>query len=337
MSLLFSDEELAAMAARYAQRQVKQSPPTPPPGFKYVPRTQAQWQKRIDQTWQSNRTFRPPKPAMPPPPSTPPPAPSAPEFAYQQRTPQQWERRIDQDPWSNRTFRPRPSVANFEPLKESKSKSKLPAITGSTPCVCGHCRDSHEYPLPAHPPLPASLSTRCVVNTGCECPAFCPTDRKPTIPRAPVGPYTPCAKCGHARNQHCTKHKPGKVNRLKLGELAFRILQKADGTSYGCRHYDPANRSCQCNSTGCSAARDGKNFCECEKFVNPSLTPKTRVPRGETRAKKPASVMPGVATTNGTPETVLAGGPVKPRRSRKKKTAFVTDAPELFPPASANP
>jgi hypothetical protein len=265
---------------------------------------------------------------------TPPPPTLPPGFVYQPRTAEQWQKRIDQNPWSNRTFRPRPSGTNFEPLKESKSKSRLPAITGSTPCVCGHCRDSHEYPLPAHPPLPATLSTRCVVNTGCECPAFCPTDRKPTIPRAPVGPYTPCKSCGHGRNQHCTKHKPGAVARLKSpSDVAYKILRKPDGTSYGCKHFSLTDSACQCNSTGCSATPDGQNFCECEKFVNPWLVRKTRGAGGKSRNRKPVAASPAVAVTCGTSETA----PAKPRRSRKKKTAFVTGTGEMFPPASVNP
>jgi hypothetical protein len=293
MTYLFTDAELAAMAERIRQRQVKQQAPTPPPptlppGFTYKPRTPEQWEKRINQSWQSNRSFR-----------------------------------------------PRRGVANFEPLKESKSKSRLPAITGSTPCVCGHCRDSHEYPLPAHPPLPATLSTRCVVNTGCECPAFCPTDRKPTIPRAPVGPYTPCKSCGHGRNQHCTKHKPGAVARLKSpSDVAYKILRKPDGTSYGCKHFSLTDSACQCNSTGCSATPDGQNFCGCEKFVNSSLTPKKRVVTQKSRATVSQDASPAVAVTFGTSETV----PAKPRKSRKKKTtAFVAGTGEMFPPASVNP
>ncbi len=258
-------------------------------------------------------------------------------FVYHERSPEVWHRRAHQSR-ENFVLEPKPATPRVEPLKESKSKSKLPAITGSTRCVCGHCRDSHEYPLPAHPPLLASLSTRCVVNTGCECPAFCPTDRKPTIPRAPVGLYTPCAKCGHGRGWHCTKHKPGAVARLKSpSEVAYKILSKLDGTHYPCKHLLPNDPACQCTSSSCSYAV-GNEYCECEKFVNSSLTPRKRVATNKRAPRKVSAVSPEVAATVGTPESILAGEPDKPRKSRQKKTALVTGQ-ELFSPgeASVNP
>src|SRR5208337_4998472 len=168
----------------------------------------------------------------------------------------------------------------------------------------------------------------------CTCQHFRVTETDtPKLTRARVGPYDRCANpaCGHWKTDHCTKAKPGKAGRLKPGELAYHILSKADGTgSYPCKHFSLTDAACQCDSTSCSATADGVNFCECEKFVNPWLTPKTKATaRKRGPSRKPAAVSLAVGMTDSTPETALAGEPVKPRKSRKKKSAFVTGTTEL--------
>jgi hypothetical protein len=288
---LIPPAELAAAQRRYEQAQAAKAAPLPPvppppapasaPGFTYKPRTQEQWQKRIDQSWQSNRTFRPkPEPV----------------------TPIIEDREIEDGD-----------------SDDDSGESPKAKVSSTTPCVCGHPRKDHHTTPESHDTVDghafycvtahcAVFSYRDGISAPCDCQYFrvAETDAlKFTKPR--VGPYDLCAGCGHFKISHCTKAKPGKVNRLKPGELAYRILQ-ADGMSYGCRHFDLANPSCQCDSTGCSATPDGKNFCDCEKFVNPWLRPNKRVA-------------------------------AKPRKKRTQKSAFVTGAPELFPPgeASTNP
>src|SRR5208282_938730 len=66
MTYIISDAELAAARARYAQCQVKQQAPTPPPttlspGFVYQPRTELQWSNRAHQAETSfaPREFKP--------------------------------------------------------------------------------------------------------------------------------------------------------------------------------------------------------------------------------------------------------------------------------------
>ena len=291
------------MAARYAQRQVKQSPPTPPPatpppGFKYVPRTQAQWQKRIDQTWQSNRTFRPPKPVAP-------------------------------------VVEPDPEIGDAEPEDGDDFETPKSKVSSTTPCVCGHPRKDHHTTPESHV-ADGDCAYYCVtshcgvfsyrdgVSAPCDCQHFRANETDaPKFTKPRVGPYDLCANCGHFKTSHCTKAKPGKAGRLKPGEMAYRILQKDDGGSYGCRHFDLANPNCQCDSTGCSATADGVNFCECKKFVNPWLTPKKRVASGKSHNRKPVAAALVVAVTDSTSETVLGDAPAKVRKPRKKKTSFV--------------
>lgn len=192
-------------------------------------------------------------------------------------------------------FEYKPVAPNAEPDPEIEEvdgddgeapKSK---VSSTTPCVCGHPRKDHHttpeshgsdnafYCITAHC---AVFSYRDGISAPCDCGHFRTNETDaPKFTRPCVGPYDLCGNpaCGHFKISHCTASKPGKVNRLEPGEMAYRILQKDDGGSYGCRHFDPANPSCQCNSTGCSATVDGKNFCDCEKFVNPWLVRKTRV------------------------------------------------------------
>ncbi len=250
--------------------------------FEYKPRTVEQWQKRIDQSWQSNRTFRPrPEPLRP---------------------------RVESDP----------EIGDAEPEDGDDSETPKSKVSSTTPCLCGHPRKDHHttpeshgsdhafYCITAHC---AVFSYRDGVSAPCDCGHFRTNETDaPKFTKPRVGPHDLCAGCGHFKISHCTKTKPGKADRLKPGEMTYRILQKADGTSYGCRHFDLENPKCQCDSTGCSATPDGKKFCECLAFQNPWLVRKTRVA-------------------------------AKPRKKRTQKNAFVTGAPELFPrgETSANP
>jgi hypothetical protein len=284
MSLLFSDEELAAMAVRYAQRQVKQSPPTPPPptlppGFVYAPRSQAQWHRRAHQS-RENFLLEP------------------------------------------------------EPLKPTRAKAK--ALVENSPCTCGHPYGNHDRSHPSYPPLKETfaagdcslITTPCRVNTGCDCWNFvdAETGKAAKLKRPQVLPHVLCKKCGHAREDHCTSHKATKIR--KPGEWEGF---KRDGLAAACQHTTMAVWY-RCNSTSCAAAV-GEEFCPCVKFVSPLTLPKVTPASRKKRATVCQGASPEVAATNSITEPV----PAKPRRTRKKKTAFVTDAPELFPPASANP
>lgn len=277
------------------------------------------------------------KAAMPPPPSTPPPAPSAPEFAYRARPAYLWNRRahqsrenfcLEQEPLMPVTEDPEIEDGDVDDSPGEIPKSK---VSSTTLCVCNHPKKDHHctpephvadgdcayYCVTSHCDV---FSYRNGVSAPCDCQYFrvSETDAlKFTKPR--VGPHDLCAACGHFKISHCIKAKPGKVHRLKPGELAYRILQKDDGGSYGCRHFDLENPNCQCDSTGCSATPDGKNFCDCPALKNPWLVRKARVASGKPRNKKPAGASPEVAATPSTSESALASESVKPPRTRKRK------------------
>ncbi len=299
MTYLFSDEQLAAMDARYAQRQVKQQAPTPPPpirppGFIYKPRTVEQWQRRIDQSWQSNRSFRP---------------------------------------------KPTPVTPTVEPDPEiSEKRPKAKAVTENTPCTCGHVHGVHDTARPSYPALKevfasgdcSVITTPCKVNTGCACWNFvdAETGKAAKLKRPAVLPHVLCKKCGHARQDHCTAH------RTKIQKPGEWLGFKRDGQAAPCQHTTSAVYY-RCNNTSCAAAV-GDEFCPCARFVSPLTLPKVTKaaskPR-KSRATVSQAASPEVAVTCGTSESVLAGAPVKLRRIRKKKTAFVTGTGEMFPPA----
>jgi hypothetical protein len=262
-------------------------------------------------------------------------------FEYKPRTVEQWQKRIDQNPWSNRTFRPRPEpvapiiedpeIEDAGPEDGDDSETPKAKVSSTTPCLCGHPRKDHHttpeshdsdnayYCITAHCDV---FSYRDGVSAPCDCQYFrvAETDA-PKFTKPRVGPYDLCATCGHFKNAHCSKKKPGAVARLEPGEMAYRMMRKADGTAYGCKHFSLTDPLCQCDSTSCSATDDGKEFCRCEKFVNPWIVQKTRV-------RKATVASPVVSATYGTSGTV----PAKPRRSRKRKTAFVTGTREMLPP-----
>jgi hypothetical protein len=246
------------------------------------------------------------------------------------------------------TVEDHPEIEDAQPEDSNDSETPKAKVSSTTPCVCGHPRKDHHTTPESHDsdhafycilPHCAVFAYRDGVSAPCDCVHFRVNETDaPKFTKPRVGPYDLCGNpaCCHFKISHCTKAKPGKVNRLKPGELAYRIMT-APGMSYGCRHFDPANPSCQCDSTGCSATPDGQNFCECLAFQNPWSVRKTRGASGKTRNRKSLDASPAVAATDSTPESVLAGEPVKPRRSRKKKSAFVTGMTELFPPVSVNP
>ena len=318
MTYLFTDEQLAIMA-----EQVRQLKAVPPP---------------------------PPTPPVPPPPTTPPPAPSAPEFAYRARPAYLWNRRAHQSR-ENFCLEPEPLMPVTEnpeiedgDVDDNPGEIPKSKVSSTTLCVCNHPKKDHHtapephvadddhafYCITAHC---AVYSRKDGISAPCDCQYFRVAETDPskfTKPR--VGPYDRCGNpaCGHWRRDHCTASKPGKVNRLKPGEMAIRSLQKADGTWYGCKHFSLTDPLCQCTSTSCSHTSDGKEFCSCEKFANPWLVRKTRVPSGKPRARKPVAMSPAVAATGTTTETVLA----KAHRTRKKKsTAFTTG--ETVSPSTA--
>jgi hypothetical protein len=291
--LLISPERLKAANERYLQELAQKVAPAPASGFVYRPRTVEQWQKRIDQSWQSNRTFRPPKPVVP----------------------------------------------KFEPdLEISEKKPKAKAVTENTPCTCSHTHGVHDTARPSYPPLKETfavgdcsrITTPCKVNTGCDCWNFvdAETGKAAKLKRPPALPHVLCRKCGHARQEHCTAHKATKIR--KPGEWEGF---KRDGQAASCQH-TTMEVFYRCSSTACAAAV-GEEFCPCVKFVSPLTLPKVTPASRKKRATVCQGASPEVAATNSITEPV----PAKPRRTRKKKTAFVTGTTELFPPgeASANP
>jgi hypothetical protein len=264
----FSDSELVAARARNAQKEAEKAAPAPAPGFTYSERSPQQWNRRITQSLRSSFGVA---------------VEAAPEIE-------------DGD----------------EDTDGGEPKSK---VSSTTLCVCGHARKDHHTTPEAHT-VDGEAAYYCITahcsvmryengqQLDCDCQHFRAQETDvPKLTRARVGDYDLCAGCHHWKVSHCTKAKPGKANRLKAGELAYRILRAPDGTGYGCKHVDPANSSCQCTSSSCSYTSDGVNLCECEKFVNPWLTPKTRA----------------------------AAKPRAPRKLRKKKTVFTTGPQELFP------
>jgi hypothetical protein len=259
------------------------------------------------------------------------PAPAATGFEYRPRSEQQWQRRITQ------TLRSSFGVAVADEPKQKAKAERKPktSVTENTVCRCGHVRAVHDRPAPANPPLPPSLSTACRVNMGCDCPAFCPVGGVPLQPKPQAGDWTLCGDCQHPKHFHCTKYQKGKVNRLEPGESAYKILKKADGTHYGCRHFDPADPLCQCTSTGCSATDDGVNHCACTRFVNPWLVKKPRATTKNKATAGPKAASSEVTATASIPENGLAGEPVKTRRPRKKKSTAFTTGENLFPPTDA--
>jgi len=243
-------------------------------------------------------------------------------YEYRARSDQQWNRRTSQNRFSNygASREPVPDAATAaveDPeLENDDQESPTGKVSTTTPCAeCGHVRKNHHLVPEPHTADGEHdyycITQHCAVyalkdgkSEPCTCLHFRAALTDPVkLTRPRVGPYDRCGNCGHWKSLHCTKAKPGKVNRLKAGESAYKILIKPDGVAYGCKHFsdDP---KCQCTSTSCSAAvGDGNEHCSCEAFANPWLTPKT---------KKPAK-------------------PRQPRAPRKKKTAQV-NGELLFPP-----
>lgn len=225
---------------------------------------------------------------------------------YRERTAAQWTVRASQT--ADSTF--------GEPITPLKTKApKKAAVTGKTLCsACGHPRECHRQPRPAHPPLQPSTDMPCEINVGCDCQQFS-VGGKPFRPRIAISEWTLCRSCGHARHSHCTKRKPGLVKRLEPGELPYRILQKPGGGAYPCKHFCLTDNTAQCTSTSCSHTSDGKEFCSCEKFVNPWLTPKKRATGGKSRVRKTVAASPKSTSTLSMSESGVA----KPRRLAKRK------------------
>jgi hypothetical protein len=217
------------------------------------------------------------KAAIPPPSSTPPPAPSAPGFVYRERPAYLWNRRAHQ---SRENFLLEP-----EPLKPTRAKAK--ALVENSPCTCGHPYGNHDRSHPSYPPLKETfaagdrsvITTPCQVNTGCLCWNFISseTGKAAKLKRPAVLPHVLCKKCGHARDWHCKAHKATKIRKPGEWEGFTR-----NGRAAACQH-TTMEFWYRCNSTSC-ATDDGKEFCPCEKFVNPWLRPKRR-PIGKTPHK----------------------------------------------------
>jgi ribosomal protein L32 len=282
MSLLIPDEQLIDAKKRIVEREAEKTAATPAPKFEYRERTPAQVFRRMRQSYRNNQSFAPPKPE--------------PEPTFDEPESNVEDPYIESD--------------------ENDSDTRKAKVSSTTLCLCcGHARNEHhiapqshvaagDHPYYCITPHCGALAIKDGKHAPCECACFRVEEKDvPKLTKPRVGPYDLCGNCGHWKISHCVKSKPGKVSRLKPGELAYRILRKPDGTAYGCKHFCPSDPNCQCNSTSCAHALDDVNFCPCEKFVSPFAKTKA---------------------------------PAKPRGSRKKKTRFRTGG-ELFPsPAETN-
>jgi ribosomal protein L32 len=258
------------------------------------------------------------------------PAPT-PSFVYRERTRAEWERRATQTLRSSFGVPPTPIPTVEAEESEDNSDGEFPTskVSSTTPCIdCGHARKDHHTTPAAHVVdgeyAYYCISAHCDVGVykdgqiaPCSCLHFRARETdKPKLTRPRVGDYDLCASCGHFKISHCSKKKPGAASRLKPGELAYRILQKPDGGAYPCKHFSLTDPACQCMSTSCSHTSDGVNFCSCEAFQNPWLVKKSRsTTRNKATAGATAAPL-GSAETSGTPESVLADSPARPRRIR---------------------
>jgi hypothetical protein len=312
MTFIIPEAELQAAHERYIRAQVAKAAPAP--GYTYKSRTQAQWERRIDQNFRSNRSFRPRlEPVMPV--------------------------AVEPDP-------------EIEAGDEDDGEFPRSKVGPNTLCLCGHKRSDHHVTPEPHVADGEHnyycITSHCSVFTfkdgkhkPCTCPHFRANETdamKFTRPR--VGDYDRCANpaCGHWKIDHCIKSKPGKVLRLKPGELAYRIVSKPDGTgSYPCKHFSFDDPACQCSSTSCAHTENGESFCTCSKFENPLLVRKTKPTGEKKRNRKAVAASLEGGLTCSTPENVVADSPAKPRRSKKQKIAFVTGTQALFPSLEVNP
>jgi hypothetical protein len=137
-------------------------------------------------------------------------------------------------------------------------------------CTCGHAYEAHNLRLPTWPPLKttfapgdySTVSTPCEVNTGCGCQNY--TDRTTGQPKRlkkpKTEPHTLCAKCGHARNWHCTAQR----RTANLPPSEWRVFER-EGRFHPCQHTTESVYN-QCSTSACARPVDGE-FCQCTKFV----------------------------------------------------------------------
>jgi hypothetical protein len=270
-------------------------------------------------------------------PTTPPSAP-APGFVYCERSASLWNRRAHQSYKSSFgvTVEPDPEIADGDEASGKNPKAK--AVTAASLCECTHRHDLHNLTLPTPPLKPSpAIGAYSLITAPCEArvwdgqewkPCGClnyvdaETKKPAALKRPKAEDWTLCARCGLRKDHHCIKGRAG----FRIGDIP-----------YICSHFDrelnPVNYVC--TNGRCAAVDATGNFVNCSRFVNPWLTPKKRVASGKTRNRKRVAASPEVAATLGTPESVLAGEPVKPSRTRKKKSTAFTTGENLFPPETA--
>jgi hypothetical protein len=250
------------------------------------------------------------------------PAPAA-SFTYHERDRQQWLNRVNQSAHSSFV-----AIEDEKPRAKVGKKPKAKAVTENSPCVCGHTYASHNTVRPAYPPLKSEFSTGdassilspCEVSIGCGCWNFidAETGKPAGLKRPKVMPHVLCAKCQHPRSQHCTAHRPSKAKRKPWQQEWEGFVR--DGQAVACKH-TTMEVFYSCNSTAC-AVNDGENWCSCARYVSPLTKPK--LAKAASKPRKSRAAEPAAAS-------LASGEPVRPRKSRKKKSAFVTGTPELFP------
>src|ERR1019366_1195464 len=156
-----------------------------PCAFVYQPRSQAQWERRIDQNYRSNHAFRP---------------------RLQTALPE-----VEADPL----------MENGGAGDESDTGEPHSKVTSTTLCVCGHARKDH-HTAPEPHMSGGEFAFYCItshcgvysykdgISAPCSCLHFRAQETDtPKLTRARVGDYDLCAACGHWKVSHCTKKKPG--------------------------------------------------------------------------------------------------------------------------------
>lgn len=242
MSLIASSELLKAYE-RYEKAEAAKANPAPAAGFKYIPRSKAQWRAR------SNQTRELPLPVEAPPVI---PAVEAIENAPAPKT-----------KLSAKSLCTCGHRRNLHCTGDPKLHT--PEGSASYWCTTEHCADGSKWNGSEMQP--------------CDCMAFRVSETDaPKLKHKKADDFTPCANpnCSHPRVHHCKVRRPSKAKKPKMRE--WEGFADQHGVPHLCKHA-PADttRNWRCTSTSCAeVSADEKTFCSCERYVNPLARPRAK-------------------------------------------------------------